>query len=123
MTALCLSLGVWPPVPNGWDFVLLALAAWRLAYFLVNEEGPRGLARRIRERVGIEHDPDTRKPFSYPDTTLAQILGCVWCASFWTAAIMLGLWLSGPGVVAVLVFGVAGAAVVIEVTVGRLQDG
>lgn len=107
--------------PDGWDFLVLALAAWRLAVFFVREEGPWRIARRIRERAGIEHDEDGQ-PFGYPDTTLAAALACVWCSSVWTAAGMLVLWLTGPGAVVVLVFGIAGAAAVVEVMMGRMQD-
>lgn len=109
-------------MPSALDFCVLALATWRLAHFLVVEEGPFGVARWLRERAGIEHDPDSRQPVGYPANTVAQALGCVWCLSFWTAVPMLALWTWGPGLIPVLVLALSGAAVVIEVTVGRLRQ-
>lgn len=79
------------------------------------------MALNFREWAGIEHD-DAGQPESWPDGgVLAQVLSCVWCASVYTSALMVALWLSGPGIVIVLVLGLAGAAVVLEVAVERLQ--
>lgn len=99
---------------------MLAVATWRTAAFLVREDGPWHVARWLRERAGIEHD-EAGDPIGYPDTAAAKALGCVWCTSFWVAVPMLVLWLSGPGVVAVLVLAIAGAAVLVDVGVTRLQ--
>lgn len=107
--------------PNALDFLMLALATWRVAVFLVREDGPFQIARRIRERAGIRHDEDTGEPNIIPETTLAQALSCVWCTSFWTAIILTSLWLSAWGAVVVLVLAMAGAAVLLDVAVGRVQ--
>lgn len=108
------------PLPNGFDFLLLALATWRISAFLVGEEGPWRVARWLRERAGIVHDPEG-DPVGYPDNPIAQALGCVWCMSFWMALPMLLLWLSGPGVVLVLMLALSGGAVLMDVAVRRMQ--
>ena len=57
------------------DFLLCAVATWRLAYLLVNEDGPWQVVARFRAR-----------------TTLGGLLTCVYCATLWTAVGMLVLW-------------------------------
>lgn len=57
------------------DYLLIALAGWRLAYFITSERGPFRAAERLR--------------------TLAPLGGlttCLKCASFWTAALCFVLW-------------------------------
>lgn len=57
------------------SFLIIALAAWRLAYLVTRETGPFELCTRLRER--------------FP---LGGLLTCTYCASVWTAAIAVGLW-------------------------------
>lgn len=57
------------------ELLVLALAAWRLAFMLVLERGPFDLFARLRAR--------------WP---LGGLLTCVYCASVWTAALLLLLW-------------------------------
>jgi hypothetical protein len=38
------------------NLLALGLATWRVSFFLVKEDGPGLIARRIREWTGIEHD-------------------------------------------------------------------
>lgn len=60
------------PIPLE-QIVIIGLAAWRLAYLLVTEGGPRDGAKRVRERL------------NWP------VLQCVYCLSVWIAA---GLYLT-----------------------------
>ncbi len=107
--------------PNALDFLIMALASWRAAVFLVREDGPFFVARWLRERAGIQHDSESGAPVVVPENVLALALACVWCTSFWTSIIMLALWFSVWGVPVVLLMAVAGAAVVVEAIVGRLN--
>lgn len=101
---------------------MLALASWRLATFMVKERGPWDMALRLREWAGISHD-EAGEPESWPDGgVLAGVLSCVWCCSFYTAVLMLVLWVSGPGVVVVLALGIAGGAVFLDEIRGRLNQ-
>lgn len=64
---------------------ILALATWRIASLFVREKGPFGVFIAIRKWAGIEHDT-SGTPWMIPDEFLAQLLGCVWCFSLWTAS-------------------------------------
>ena len=57
------------------DFFLIALAGWRIAFFLTRESGPFGVMARIRGKREW----------------------CVNCASVWTMAIALLLWQAPAG--------------------------
>lgn len=67
-------------------FLLRALACWRLAYMLVNEEGPNRIFQTLRRKSGIEHDADG-KPIAW--TNDLTPLWCVWCTSLWISPLIL----------------------------------
>lgn len=75
------------------DLVILALAAWRLAHMLVNEDGPGAIFSRLRHGAGVR-SVVTRDDQGNPTasraalTPLAEGLTCVWCVSVWTAALL-----------------------------------
>jgi hypothetical protein len=75
------------------DLVLTALAAWRLASLLAQEDGPFAMFARLRHWAGVR-SVVTRDAQGNPQATrvaqntLAEGLTCVWCTSIWTAIIM-----------------------------------
>lgn len=77
------------------DFIIIAVAAWRLAFFVARESGPFDVMTRVRAR-----------------TTLGGLLTCVYCASVWTAALMLAFWFTGLQV-AVYVAALSGAGLML----------
>lgn len=46
---------------------------------------------RLREWAGILYDGSM-----IPDTFLAGVLSCVWCASMWVGIFWMGFWLCAP---------------------------
>ena len=75
------------------EFIVLALATWRLANLLVNEDGPLYVFKRLREWVGIEEVTtvtaqglQTAYAAANP---VAEGLLCLWCTSVWCAALLL----------------------------------
>lgn len=77
------------------DYVIIALATWRLAYFIAREDGPWLIAQRIRAR--------------FP---LGGLTSCLYCASFWTGALAFGLWLT-PLQPIVVILALSGAALML----------
>jgi hypothetical protein len=69
-----------------------ALAAWRLANMLVNEDGPFAIFARLRYQVGIRKIPSVQAAdvtvITVSASTLAQGLTCVWCVSVWAAMLL-----------------------------------
>lgn len=59
------------------DYLILALATWRLTSLFVNEEGPFAVFDKLRCGIGVyDDDPNW----------LAKGLSCMWCASVWFGA-------------------------------------
>lgn len=53
-------------------FVLAALATWRLAHLVAEEDGPANVIARARLRAG--------------PSTLGELMDCFYCLSLWAAA-------------------------------------
>ena len=59
------------------EWLILAVASWRLAYLLVRERGPFMVLAKMRTH-----------------TSLGGLLNCIACVSLWCAFALLGLWLT-----------------------------
>lgn len=81
---------------SAFEFLVVALACWRAAHLVVNEDAPFRLMARLRVR-----------------TTLGGLLTCIYCASMWTAALMLALW-GTPLQPVVWIAAVSGAALMLR---------
>lgn len=95
-------------------YILLALATWRIASLLVNEEGPFRVFEKLREKVGI-HKEEIRDGF------LPGVLSCVWCCSMWVGGIWTLVWFFFPSVVEwlALPFALSAVAIGVERMVGH----
>lgn len=75
------------------NYLIHALAAWRLASLLVNEDGPGAVFARLRHKAGVR-SVVTRDGQGNPTasraalTPVAEGLTCVWCVSVWAAALL-----------------------------------
>lgn len=69
------------------DFVVYALAVWRISHMLVYEEGPVGIFAWMRGKTGIVHD-DQGVPIAWPDH---NVFRCLWCTSWWVSLGLLAL--------------------------------
>lgn len=74
------------------ELIALALAAWRLASMLVDEDGPGGVFARLRHRAGLQSVPvragDGWQTVTTAANPLAELFACVWCMSVWAAALL-----------------------------------
>jgi hypothetical protein len=110
------------------DFVILALAAWRLAYMLVNEDGPGAVFSRLRYRLGVR-SVVTRGNDGQPEASKvglkpwSELWLCVWCMSVWTATalVLLALLPWEPLEWLRLLLAVSAGAIVIHEAIERLR--
>ena len=77
------------------DFIIIAIASWRLAFLVTREDAPFKLALKFRSR--------------FP---LGGLTTCLYCASVWTAAACYALWLT-PLQPLVVIAAVSGAALML----------
>ena len=91
---------------GGLDFLIGALAVWRVSALLVREDGPYDLIARLRSAAR--------------NTMAGRALECFYCTSLWIAA-PAAFWLAGPTFRWVVVWlALSGAASLLErVTASR----
>jgi hypothetical protein len=88
-------------IPEPYQFVLLALIAYRLWRLIAEDdvlEGPRRrLVRLPRNWRGASGDrPADSIPSAYRET-LALWLTCPWCAGAWVCLVVYGFWMATVG--------------------------
>ena len=79
------------------NYLILALATWRISSLLANEAGPYDIFERSRKCAGTYYDE-----YSNPQgkNELAKMLICLWCNSIWIGLVLaVGYWLLGDFVV------------------------
>lgn len=87
---------------NFTDFLILALATWRVSSLLVDERGPWDIFVKIRSLAGMTHD-ENGEVAEVPDGFFSQLLSCIWCTSVWTG-LGIGVLYYLLGDLAVLIF-------------------
>jgi hypothetical protein len=97
-------------MPSLVEFLILALATWRLGSLVQYERGPKAIFTKLRERFGITHGDDGT-PIAWPNTEIAKLLECVWCGSVWVGLGMVGLYSWSPRLAVCLAFPFALSAV------------
>lgn len=78
------------------EFIILALATWRLSSLLTEETGPGDIFLKIRELAGITHME--KEVYEIPEKFLPELLSCIWCASIWIAILITVSYLLYPHV-------------------------
>jgi hypothetical protein len=79
-------------IPAPWQFVLLALAAYRAWRLIGIDDITAGLRDRVIGRTLYEtgSDPDAYRP------TLDKLIGCPWCLGAWIALAVTAAWWAAP---------------------------
>jgi len=96
------------------NYLILALATWRISAMLSYEDGPWFVFRRLRKLIGImyyEEDDATVEP----DTFFGSLFGCVWCLTIWIGTVVWIAYNLWPDVIYPLVpFALSAGAIMIE---------
>lgn len=103
---------------NVFDFVIISLAAFRLAHLLTYDK-IFGFVRHFFLEESREGDA---KPTRIISRVVYEMLECLWCTGIWSALIVLTAYLLGVwGQFMVMVFAVAGAAAILQVITKALM--
>lgn len=87
--------------------LIVALAAWRFAYLLVNERGPLAIGDMVRLLAGVRVETVERAGYNNTtyqttecasDNEVGKMLCCIYCTSFWTSGMVLCWWCIGTGI-------------------------
>ncbi len=99
------------------DLLILSLATWRLTSLLSNEDGPGDVFAKIRSKLGVRYDAQSK---SYGTNIIAEAVACCWCFSVWTAAFWTALYLVwSPSIYLALPFALSAGAIIIEECITR----
>lgn len=94
------------------NYLILALATWRLASFLVHEDGPFEIFARFRSVVGVQYAPDG---LAIGTNWFAKGVSCVWCLTVWIAFVWaIAYWLWEPVTWVALPFALSAGAIMVE---------
>lgn len=104
-----------------WHLPILALATWRLASLLANEQGPWRMFHHIRVLLGADCPEDGGECHS--TNTLTVGLLCEWCNSVWFGTLLtVGYRVMGETIIwLVLPLALSTCAIVIKYTVQTMQ--
>ncbi len=72
------------------NFLILALATFRISSLIADEDGPFRLFEWLRARIGVKRD---EKGDGYGTNTFAVGVVCVWCNSIWVGIALTGLYM------------------------------
>jgi hypothetical protein len=67
------------------DFIIIALATWRVSNLITYEMGPYDVFDKFRAKIGIVYD-EYGNP--YGQNELANLVKCLWCLSIWIGVIL-----------------------------------
>lgn len=100
-------------------FVYLALAAWRLASLVANEDGPWQVFKRIRQRAELW----CKKYKFCSDFGLYELFSCEWCNSVWIGAglTLLYLWIGNSILYIALPLALSTVTIIIKHIIQVLQ--
>lgn len=100
-------------------FFYLALAAWRLASLVANEEGPWRMFSRLRQRA----EQWCNKYRFCRELGLYELVTCEWCNSVWIGAglTILYLWIGETILYLALPLALSTVAIIIKYVVQILQ--
>ena len=101
-------------------FFILALAAWRLASLVANEDGPWMVFKRLRQRA-----EQLCKRYRFcSELGLYELFSCEWCNSVWIGAglTLVYIWIGESILYLALPLALSTVAIIIKYVVQLLQS-
>lgn len=94
------------------DYLILALATWRLTSLLWTEDGPYEVFARLRQRIGVYYDDESKRQGK---NEIAKAFNCPDCLSVWVgSAVVLVYWLTDITVWLCLPLALSAGTIIIE---------
>ena len=94
------------------NYLILALATWRISSMLTDELGPWDLLIKFRHLIGVRFDEHSE---TYGTNVIAEAFTCVWCMSFWIGlAWTVAFYYNPHSVRLALPFALSAGAIIIE---------
>lgn len=90
------------------DFIILALATFRISSLIADEDGPFGFLEWLRGKVGVRRDDQGE---TYGINKFAVGVACVWCNSVWVGIMLMILFINSKQVTVWVCFPLALSAV------------
>jgi len=78
------------------DYVLMALASWRLTRLFVYDAITKFFREQFWDVVKVGKGYQLEKPKTGPRRTLADLLSCPWCFGLWAASTVIFFYLLTP---------------------------
>lgn len=95
------------------DFIILALATFRISHLIADEDGPLGLFEWGRGKVGVRRD---EKGENYGTNNFAVGLVCQWCNSIWIGVVLMLLYIYTKQITVWVCFPLALSAVALTIS-------
>jgi len=109
------------------DFILLALASFRITRLLVYDRITEFIRRLVLEEITEKNEMGEDTVYYVPRSGkvrgfLGELISCYWCTGVWSSLFLIGLYYLFPAIYGpfVLVFAIAGAAAFIEAVLQKL---
>ncbi|MFB6465361.1 DUF1360 domain-containing protein [Cytobacillus sp. Hz8] len=103
------------------DFILLALASFRLTRLIVYDKITAFLRAPFFDEMEEENESGEKEIYFVPKKTpirgfIGELLGCYWCTGIWSAMILYSGFLFWPTILGpvLVVLAVAGLAAIVE---------
>lgn len=103
-------------IPSPWQFVILALASYRI-WRLIAEDDPPPLPEWRNRIVGAQ---ETAGVWTFRRPTLAHMIQCPYCLGFWLSITIWGAWMLWPEgtIVAMTPFAISTSVGLIKTNLG-----
>jgi len=66
------------------EFIIYALATWRIASLLATEDGPFGVFSELRQELGVYYEENAQGALvPHANNVIGKGTICIWCSSIW----------------------------------------
>lgn len=103
------------------DFLIIALACWRITSLFVREDGPGGIFAKFRNWLGVRYNTYS---MPYGTNGFSKAILCIWCSSVWTGLFFAILYIIGGEIFLwfCVPFSFSAVAILINEVIDKLQQ-